>query len=317
MGDTGKSGWPDIEPLPALPKPSRPAQAPPDAPKPPPPAAPPPPSRPPRPGTPPPPAPGFPYPPSFPPPPGGGSPDTKAWWITGILAGLVLVIPLVAVGISSDERDEPGSPPTSDVAAAPDPASDKGVATGEATPTTTTPATTPAPAPPPTDPPPPPPEALGGFGNGSFVVGQDIQPGVYITEAGYNCYWERRSGTGGTLDEINANDNAAGHAIVEILSSDVGFHSSGCDGWVPYVPPPAPATTFGDGDWAVGEQVVPGTYRADPPGDLCYWERASGFTHDLIHEVITNEFAESDSSTITINAGERFTTRDCGEWVPV
>jgi hypothetical protein len=70
------------------------------------------------------------------------------------------------------------------------------------------------------------------FGNGTFIVGTDIQPGTYRTTGGSNCYYARLSGFGGTSGEIIANANTDGSgAIVTIEPSDVGFQSSGCNTW--------------------------------------------------------------------------------------
>ena len=85
-------------------------------------------------------------------------------------------------------------------------------------PTTTAPPTTAAPA---------------GFGDGTYVVGEDIDPGRYSAPGGEFCYWERLSGFGGTIDEIIANDISEGPATVEIAGSDAGFSTNGCGTWTP------------------------------------------------------------------------------------
>ena len=47
-------------------------------------------------------------------------------------------------------------------------------------------------------------------------------------------------------------------------------------------PAPTPATgmrtTFGDGVWLIGDQMPPGTYRAEPPSSGCYWARVAEFS---------------------------------------
>lgn len=69
------------------------------------------------------------------------------------------------------------------------------------------------------------------FGDGTYLIGTDIQPGTYRTEAAGNCYWERLAGLGGNLEDIIANDLPSGAAIVEIASSDVAFSTQGCGTW--------------------------------------------------------------------------------------
>lgn len=70
-----------------------------------------------------------------------------------------------------------------------------------------------------------------GFGDGTFIVGIDISPGTWRTPAGTQCYWARLRGFGGSLDDIIANDNARGSAVVTIQPSDQGFTSRRCGTW--------------------------------------------------------------------------------------
>jgi hypothetical protein len=79
--------------------------------------------------------------------------------------------------------------------------------------------------------PPPPPGPKTTFGNGTWRVGKDIQAGTYHTNGGSGCYWERQSGTGGSLDDIIANDNATGPVTVTIDETDAAFKSQGCGTW--------------------------------------------------------------------------------------
>lgn len=69
------------------------------------------------------------------------------------------------------------------------------------------------------------------FGNGTFLVNSEIQPGTYKTEGGSSCYYERLSGTSGTFDDIIANENPDGQAIVTIASTDAAFKSQDCGTW--------------------------------------------------------------------------------------
>ncbi|MDP2965235.1 MAG: hypothetical protein Q8N39_04245 [Pelolinea sp.] len=70
------------------------------------------------------------------------------------------------------------------------------------------------------------------FGDGTWRVGIDIEPGTYRIEGTGSCYWERLSGFTGALDDIIANDLPNGPSIVTILPSDIGFTSSRCGIWV-------------------------------------------------------------------------------------
>lgn len=70
------------------------------------------------------------------------------------------------------------------------------------------------------------------FGEGTFVVGLDFDPGTYRTPgAGESCYWARLRNLGGAFDAIIANENTEGPSVVQISPSDKGFTSRGCGTW--------------------------------------------------------------------------------------
>ena len=68
-------------------------------------------------------------------------------------------------------------------------------------------------------------------GDGTFLVNKDIQSGTYKSSGSGSCYWARLRGTGGQLDDIIANNDGDGQAVVTIEPSDVAFKSSGCGSW--------------------------------------------------------------------------------------
>lgn len=67
--------------------------------------------------------------------------------------------------------------------------------------------------------------------DGIYLVGKDIEPGTYQTSGGSGCYWQRSSGTSGDFDDILANGNESGQAIVTIAASDVAFTTKRCGSW--------------------------------------------------------------------------------------
>ena len=69
------------------------------------------------------------------------------------------------------------------------------------------------------------------FGDGTYRVGVDIAVGTYRAPGGDSCSWQRLSGFTGAFDEIIAIEVLQTRPIVTVLSSDVGFKSSGCGGW--------------------------------------------------------------------------------------
>lgn len=80
-------------------------------------------------------------------------------------------------------------------------------------------------------------DPAGSIAEGTFTVGQDIQPGTYKTAgpAGSfvpNCYWARLKDTTGDFDAIIANNNSQGPTTVTIKASDGAFQTNGCQAWI-------------------------------------------------------------------------------------
>ncbi|MEJ1815920.1 DUF2510 domain-containing protein [Clavibacter michiganensis] len=68
------------------------------------------------------------------------------------------------------------------------------------------------------------------FGAGVKRVGQDIQPGTYVTEGTLDgCYWERTDGAGEIID--NNFIGSALRAEVTIRAGDYSFSSNSCGTW--------------------------------------------------------------------------------------
>ena len=69
---------------------------------------------------------------------------------------------------------------------------------------------------------------------GMWLVGSQVTPGTYRATAASGCYWERLRHFDGTLAGIIENEfvGAAGQQLVEVQSSDIGFHSDAdCGVW--------------------------------------------------------------------------------------
>lgn len=70
---------------------------------------------------------------------------------------------------------------------------------------------------------------------GVWLVGSQLAPGIYQTQAGPGCYWERRRDFSGELDGIIDNEfsSAASVQTVSIAATDAGFLSDAdCGTWV-------------------------------------------------------------------------------------
>jgi len=76
-------------------------------------------------------------------------------------------------------------------------------------------------------------------------------------------------------------------------------------------PPPAPKTTIdADGTYAVGTDIVPGTYTtAGPiPDGACYWKRVNG------SELLDNALTKKPQTVVIEPTDTAFTTNDCQPW---
>ena len=72
------------------------------------------------------------------------------------------------------------------------------------------------------------------FGDGTYLVGVDVDPGIYRSHhEGSFCTWERLSGLGGQRGDIIGRNFSGGSQIVEIMPGDRAFKSVGCGKWEP------------------------------------------------------------------------------------
>ena len=138
---------------------------------------------------------------------------------------------------------------------------------------------------------------------GTFIVGTDIQPGIYKGGAGAglfsSCYWERLKDLSGSFDAILANSNSVGQFYVEVKNTDYALKTDCELVWLESIPEHAgdyPQTLSG-GTYLVGSDIRPGTYRGQAGsdiGDSCYWERlrnvAGGFDSILANDNGTGQF---------------------------
>jgi hypothetical protein len=80
----------------------------------------------------------------------------------------------------------------------------------------------------------------------------------------------------------------------------------------------SPAKISGDGEYLVGQDIRPGTYKTAGPGNdspLCYWERDKDSSGDF-GSIIANDNL-SGSGRVTVNKGEVFKTQGCQDWTKV
>ena len=148
--------------------------------------------------------------------------------------------------------------------------------------------------------------------DGTWIVPSEVKPGIYVAEGGSFCTWERLRGTSGRFKDIIAN-GIGRRPVVEVSRGDKAFGTDGCGAWkkmTSYSGAKAKEIT-GDGDWIVGTDMVPGTYRAEG-GSFCTWERLRNFSGGF-NGIIANGIDKRP--VVTIQAGDKgFGTDGCGSW---
>lgn len=158
------------------------------------------------------------------------------------------------------------------------------------------------------------------FGPGQYRVGADIPAGLYYSDPGYGCGFQRLSGFGGTagdaLSTMQLNFDA-GQWIVQLRATDAGFSTDASCGFWYTTPRRGLEGNITAGMWVVGTQVTAATYRAASAGVGCEWQRLSHFagTGDA---VIAGAFVSTAAVQIVTIAGTDVgfsTTTECGTWV--
>jgi hypothetical protein len=256
--------------------------------------------------------------------------------VIGGIGCLVLLCLCVALSVyafvafDSDDVDVVETTPTvvadTDPTATPEPTP---TSVAEATPTvvptpTQEPESTPTPEPEPTpessptpEPEPTEPEGPPGFGDGTYIIGEDIQPGLYFANNPTDvCYWERLSGFSGEIDDILANSFGGDRQIVQILEGDVAFSTNNCGTWTEDDTPVRddPNADLADGIYRVGDEVAPGLWRSEGSEGMCYWARLSGFSGEL-DDIIANSFGGVGDLVQIQPEDAGFESSGCAPWV--
>jgi hypothetical protein len=154
------------------------------------------------------------------------------------------------------------------------------------------------------------------------LVNQEVAPGRYQTPGGAECQWSRLADLAGVYSSyLGRSLGGTGQVIVEILPTDHAFESEGCGTFVRYTPPPSRLVTFGDGTWAVNDQVSPGRYQSTGAG-TCAWKRLADFRGvDASYQGPGSALAEAEitgSAVVDILPTDvGFSASGCGTWVRV
>ncbi|MFO8191278.1 MAG: hypothetical protein R6U08_00645 [Bacillota bacterium] len=138
---------------------------------------------------------------------------------------------------------------------------------------------------------------------GTYVVNEDIEPGLYRSEGGIT-YFERLSGLSSERKDVIANGAVPnGPVVVEVKESDVAFRSEGSGTWYRLDDSYQPElkSTIDDGCWIVGVDIEAGTYRTDD--EIDYWARLSNFSHE-VDAVIANDAMVTGGTAVEIKSSD-------------
>src|SRR5258707_130686 len=70
-------------------------------------------------------------------------------------------------------------------------------------------------------------------GDGTYLVGVDIQPGTYVSDSPGYCSWYRLSSLSGGSNIIDSDNTASGKEYVTIAPTDVAFKTLSSSAWSP------------------------------------------------------------------------------------
>lgn len=152
------------------------------------------------------------------------------------------------------------------------------------------------------------------FGDGTYIVGQDIQPGTYRTRVAPNtdCYYARLNSL--NTSDILANNNTFAPAVITINSSDKAFISQGCGSWTQDLSAiTTTKTSFSDGIYIIGTDIEPGTYHTNGQTG-CYWARLRDFSGGGTN-IIDNGNSNGLVSVTILSTDKGFSADHCGTWI--
>ena len=157
------------------------------------------------------------------------------------------------------------------------------------------------------------------FGSGQYRVNTDIPAGLYYSDTGHGCRFQRLRGFGGTSTDVITVTQVnfdAGQWIVQLLATDAGFETDTSCGFWFTTPRRGLEANISAGSWLVGTQVTAGTYRAASAAVGCEWQRLSAFTGGA-DAVIASAFSSSAGAqlvTIATTDVGFSSTAECGTW---
>lgn len=131
----------------------------------------------------------------------------------------------------------------------------------------------------------------------TYIVGTDIQPGLYRGDAGQDwfdlCYWTRLRDLSGQPDSIVVTFAPIGQFYFEVAETDYAVETTCELEFLPALPQPLAEfpQTIQPGTYLVGIEIQAGTYQGQAGQDVdqsCYWARCRGLS-GWVDAIIDNE----------------------------
>lgn len=159
----------------------------------------------------------------------------------------------------------------------------------------------------------------GCFKDGIWIVGQQVQPGLYRSmgaDSGKQCVY-KRLGAEGQLNGEGMAYVGNGPQYLQVFPADSRITSEGCQLWVAAPdnqsarPEGAP---YPDGMWRVGVDISTGRYRS-AGSTTCEWRKLSNAGHDSAAIISQGTIASGTTFELEVTADTAFFwTRGCMGW---
>lgn len=152
---------------------------------------------------------------------------------------------------------------------------------------------------------------------GLYKIGSKLKPGTYVARhASASCYWQR-IGAPNIYGSIVGQNYLKGQAVITIDANDTAVQTGGCGSFIRLSDMPVKLLTTipSSGDYLVGLQLAPGTYRATYLGSACSWRTVRSFTGVESVDVIAHGEPTAGPVDVTITDDVTgFLVANCGVW---
>jgi hypothetical protein len=153
------------------------------------------------------------------------------------------------------------------------------------------------------------------FSDGTWLVGEEMAPGIWRAIRSRSCSWKRLASIEGDTDIVAASGS---YLTVELMQFDAAFVSEGCGWWTQILTPPsaAPTDPFGAGTWLVPDEIATGKWQNSDVSQGCAWTKLSSLNGEP-SAVIASGVAESVGTMDITGSEKAFDSRGCGTWTRI